>query len=70
MWPSFAHLSSTCSMLKREDGGVVDKSLKVYGTKGLRIVDASIFPIVPGAHLQASVYAVAERAADIIKSDL
>ena len=65
--PSFAHPSGSCAMMPRNLGGVVDSDLKVYGTTGLRIVDASIIPIIPAAHLQATVYAVAEKAADIIK---
>ncbi|MCJ1405765.1 hypothetical protein MMC11_008995 [Xylographa trunciseda] len=62
------HPSGTLAMLPLEMGGVVDSSLLVYGTKNLRVVDASIFPLVPAAHLQAVVYAVAEKAADIIKA--
>ena len=65
MW----HPTSTCSMLPREKGGVVDDRLVVYGTANLRIVDASIMPLIPRANIQSSVYAVAERAADIIKGD-
>lgn len=38
------HPTSTARMAKREDRGVVDEELKVYGVQGLRIVDASIFP--------------------------
>jgi len=38
------HPTSTARMARREDGGVVDEELKVYGVWGLRIVDASIFP--------------------------
>ena len=38
------HPTSTARMAKREDGGVVDEELKVYGVRGLRVVDASIFP--------------------------
>lgn len=49
MWPSLAHLSGTCPMLKREEGGVVDKYLKVYGVEGLRIVDASVPNCAGGA---------------------
>ena len=56
-------------MLPREEGGVVDKRLRVYGVKGLRVVDASIFPMVPRGNIQSSVYAVAERAADLILED-
>lgn len=49
------------SMLPLEYGGVVDTKLRVYGTKNLSIVDAGIMPLVPAAHLQASVYAIAEK---------
>ncbi|CAG8956583.1 hypothetical protein HYFRA_00003972 [Hymenoscyphus fraxineus] len=63
MW----HPTSTCSMLPKKMGGVVDKKLLVYETTNLRIVDASIFPLVTRGNTQATVYAVAERAADIIK---
>ena len=38
------HPTSTARMAKREDGGVVDEELKVYGVRGLRVVDASVFP--------------------------
>ena len=55
------HPSGTCAMLPLEMGGVVDSSLRVYGTQNLRVVDASIFPLIPAAHLQAVVYGVAEK---------
>lgn len=38
------HPTSTARMAKREDGGVVDEELKIYGVRGLRVVDASVFP--------------------------
>ena len=56
-------------MMPREDGGVVDDRLRVHGTKNLRVVDASVIPIIPRGNIQSSVYMVAERAADIIKED-
>ena len=55
------HVSCSCPMLPLELGGVVDPHLLVYGTQNLRIVDASIMPMVPAAHLQAVVYAIAEK---------
>ncbi|PBK94153.1 pyranose dehydrogenase [Armillaria gallica] len=47
--------------------GVVDPDLKMKGAGGVRIVDASVLPFVPAAHIQAAVYIFAERAADLIK---
>ncbi|KAG7085496.1 hypothetical protein E1B28_003060 [Marasmius oreades] len=49
------------------DGGAVDSHLHVKGVEGLRVVDASIFPIIPEHHTQATVYLAAERLADLIK---
>ncbi|KAK6211773.1 GMC oxidoreductase [Colletotrichum tabaci] len=65
---SFDHPVGTAAMMPREWGGVVDSRLSVYGVEGLWVVDASIMPILPAAHTQATVYAVAEYAADLIKS--
>ncbi|KAI1495110.1 hypothetical protein F5X96DRAFT_613462 [Biscogniauxia mediterranea] len=63
------HISGSCRMRPREHGGVVDARLRVYGTANLRVVDASIFPLEPLGNIQTTVYAVAEKAADIIKED-
>lgn len=65
MW----HPAGTCSMLPQEIGGVVDSHLRVHGVKNLRVVDSSIVPILPPGNLQSTVYAVAERAAWLIKSE-
>ncbi|ESK92577.1 gmc oxidoreductase [Moniliophthora roreri MCA 2997] len=61
------HTAGSLSMLPREKNGVVDTSLKVYGTKNIRVVDLSIVPLHFAAHSQATVYAIAEQAADIIR---
>ncbi|KAF6816880.1 Glucose oxidase 1 [Colletotrichum plurivorum] len=63
------HPCGTCAMLPRGKGGVVDERFRVFGVKGLRVVDASVFPLIPRANVQSLVYAVAERAADFIKQD-
>lgn len=65
--PTYAHSSGGCALMPEELGGCVDPKLRVYGVGRLRIVDASILPMIPAAHLQATMYAVAEKAADIIK---
>lgn len=65
MW----HLAGTNSMLPREKGGVVDSKLRVYGVEGLRVVDSSAIPLISTANLQATVYAFAEKAADLIAED-
>jgi choline dehydrogenase len=48
-------------MLPLELGRVVDTDLLVYGTSNLRVVDAGIFPLLPGSHIGAAIYAVAEK---------
>jgi choline dehydrogenase-like flavoprotein len=67
MTASWAHPCCTAHMAPRNLGGVVDPQLRVYGVKGLRVVDASVMPLIPACHLQSTVYAIAEKAADLIK---
>ncbi len=64
------HVIGTCAMLPRAAGGVVDDRLRVYGVKNLRVVDASIMPLHIRGNITSSVYAIAEKAADMIKEDL
>lgn len=59
--PTQYHPVGTCSKMPLELGGVVDEDLRVHGIKQLRIVDASIIPLIVGATLQSTVYAVAEK---------
>ncbi|KAK2012085.1 GMC oxidoreductase [Colletotrichum eremochloae] len=60
------HPVGTAAMMPREKGGVVDANLKVYGTSNVRVVDASVLPFQVCGHLVSTLYAVAERAADLI----
>ncbi|KAL2194109.1 hypothetical protein P885DRAFT_43842 [Corynascus similis CBS 632.67] len=66
---SVFHVSGSCAMRPRDHGGVVDERLRVHGTRRLRVVDASVIPLEPVGNIQSVVYAIAERAADLIKED-
>lgn len=55
-------------MLPRNLGGVVSPELKVYGTSNVRVVDASVLPFQVCGHLTSTLYAMAEKAAEIIKA--
>ncbi|KAI0313068.1 alcohol oxidase [Amylostereum chailletii] len=67
---SFWHTCCTASMGREgDDKTVVGPDLRLVGARGLRVVDASVFPFIPAAHLQAPVDAIAERAARIIQGD-
>lgn len=65
------HPIGTCSMGGHEGikAGVVDARLKVYGTTNVRVCDASVMPLQIAAHLQATVYAIAEKGAEMMKED-
>lgn len=65
---SIFHPVGTCAMLPRSQGGVVDSALTVYGTQNLRVVDASVMPVLISGHIQTAVYGIAERAADMMIS--
>lgn len=63
---AFSHTSGTAAMLPLKDGGVVDPDLRVYNTKNLRVIDASVIPIPLAMHPQMTVYAIAEMGAEKI----
>jgi len=62
------HPVGTAAMMAKELGGVVDHELKIYGTSNVRIVDASVLPFQVCGHLTSTLYALSEKAADIIKA--
>ncbi|KAL1410584.1 hypothetical protein Q8F55_004597 [Vanrija albida] len=65
------HAATTNRMGRPDDPtAVVDTSCRVYGVEGLRVVDASAFALLPPGHPQSTVYALAEKIADLIKRGL
>jgi choline dehydrogenase len=65
---SYYHPAGTCRIgVRPEDGAVTDPQLRVHGVDGLRVADASLTPVIPNAHPNATVLAIAERAADLIR---
>jgi choline dehydrogenase len=64
------HASCTCPIGREGDPmAVLDRNFKVRGTPNLRVVDASIFPKIPGFFIVSSVYMAAEKAADVILAE-
>lgn len=63
------HAAGTCRMGRSEDGSVVDSRFRVHGARNLRVVDASIFPRIPGLFIVTAVYMAAEKAADVLLAD-
>lgn len=64
------HASCSCKMgPKNDEMAVVDNQFRVYGTTNLRIVDASIFPKIPGFFIVSAVYMISEKASEIIAED-
>lgn len=71
---SIDHPMGSCRMAASgpEDantGGVVNSRCRVFGVKRLRVVDASVFPVPMASHIQASVYAVGEKGAEMVIED-
>lgn len=63
------HAVSTCSMMAKELGGVVDPEARVYGVEGLRVVDGSILPTQVSSHVMSVFYAMALKISDIVLAD-
>ncbi len=63
------HASCTCPIGPRQDNGVLTTDFRVHGTEGLRVVDASVFPRIPGFFIVSAVYMIGEKAADVILAD-
>ena len=62
------HPLGTCKMgIKSDKMAVVDEQLRVFGVDGLRVVDASVMPDMPGGNINAPVIMMAEKVADLIK---
>jgi choline dehydrogenase len=60
------HASCSCPIGAEKEGGVLNSNFEVHGVSCLRVVDASIFPRIPGFFIAASVYMAAEKASDVI----
>ncbi len=63
------HASCTCAIGPVEQNGVLDSSFRVHGTRGLRVVDASVFPRIPGFFIACAIYMLGEKAADVILAE-
>lgn len=61
------HASCTCPIgAEGDEMAVLDSKFRVRGVRGLRVVDASVFPKIPGVFIQAPIYIVSEKAAGVI----
>ena len=64
------HASGTCKIGPDDDKtSVLDSHFRVRGVRGLRVVDASVFPWIPGFFIVSSVYMISEKASDVILQD-
>lgn len=67
---TLGHHVGTCKMGPQSDpDAVVSPELKVYGIKGLRVVDASIIPEIVAGHTNAVIFMIGEKVSDLIKKD-
>ena len=60
------HASCSCPIGNASEGGVLDSTFTVHGVKRLRVVDASVFPRIPGFFVAAPIYMIAEKAAEVV----
>jgi choline dehydrogenase-like flavoprotein len=63
------HASCTCQIGPQSANGVLTSDFKVHGLERLRVVDASVFPHIPGLFIASAVYMIGEKAADVIARD-
>jgi choline dehydrogenase len=63
------HPVGTNRLSRNIDQSVVDPRLKVHSINNIRIIDASIVPVIPDCRPQNSVYMIGEKGADLIKDD-
>ena len=60
------HASCSCAIGPKGSDGVLSSDFRVHGTRGLRVVDASVFPRIPGFFIVSAIYMIGEKAADVI----
>ena len=63
------HACGTCAIGPIKAGGVLGSDFRVHGASALRVVDASVFPSIPGYFIASAVYMIGEKAADMILAD-
>jgi choline dehydrogenase len=63
------HATSTCAMGTDQENSVVDPSLKVHGMMGLRVIDASIMPLVVSGNTAAAATMIGEKGAALVLAD-
>jgi choline dehydrogenase len=68
---AWGHHASCTNKIGADDDrmAVLDSRFRVRGTQGLRVVDASVFPKIPGYFIVSAIYMVSEKAADVIIED-